>query len=301
MKELSFFAPGLKHYDEASFSDAGTCGLTAVSVTGSACALQCKHCGASILRSMKAAATPEALLNEAETAFDKGSPGLLISGGSRPDGSVPLEPFLETIALIKKRFQAPVLLHTGLITHEVARGLSEAGVDCVMIDIIGDRDTIKEVCHLNAAPDDYARSLEILASCGVPTAPHVIMGLHFGQIRGEEAALDIISRYPARAVVMVGFRPIPGTAMGQVKPLPPEDMGRLISLARKRLPSTPLLLGCERPLGEHREQTDILALEAGVDGVAFPSESAIRWARDHSANITMSRTCCSLISIPEKP
>ena len=209
---------------------------------------------------------------------------------------MPLEPFLKTIALIKNRFDAPVLLHTGLITPEVARGLSEAKIDCVMIDIIGDKDTIKEVCHLDASPDDYARSLETLAKFGVPAAPHVIMGLYFGQVKGEAAALDIIAQYPARAVVMVGFRPIPGTVMEKVTPLSPEEMGRLISLAREKLPDIPLLLGCERPLGEHREKTDILALEAGVDGVAFPAESAIRWAREHASRINLSRSCCSLIS-----
>ena len=69
MKEISFFAPGLKHYDEDCFSQAGTCGLSAVSITGSSCALKCKHCGTTILKSMKAATTPEALMSEAETAL----------------------------------------------------------------------------------------------------------------------------------------------------------------------------------------------------------------------------------------
>lgn len=296
MKKISFFAPGLKHYDQDGFSTAGSCGLAAVSVTGKACSLNCKHCGTAILRSMKPTPTPEALFNEATSAKAKGAPGLLISGGSRSDGSVPLEPFLETITRIKKDLELSVLLHTGLITDTVASGLARARVDCVMLDIIGDQDTITNVCHLHASPEDYARSLQTLISYNVPTAPHVIMGLHFGQIRGEEEALNIISKYPVKSVVMVGFRPVPGSAMSQCKPPPPHEMGRLISIARKMFPTTPVLLGCERPLGEHREKTDVLALEAGVDGIAFPSDAAFSWARNHSANISLSRTCCSLIS-----
>lgn len=294
-RKLHFFAPGLKHYDSEGFHTDKNCGLAAVSVTGSSCGLNCKHCGATILQSMRPATTPSALMAEARRAAGKGAPGLLISGGSLPNGAVPIEPFLETLKKIKQELDIDVLLHTGLVSEKVAGGLAEAAVDCVMLDIIGEDATISEVCNLNATVDDFRRSLDLLCSRNIPVAPHVIMGLHFGKVRGEERALRMISEFPVKAVVMVGFRPLPGTQMAGVSPLSPDEMGKLFILARKMFPRTPLLLGCERPLGEHREETDRLALEAGLDGIAFPCDSAVEWAREHNADLLMKRTCCSMI------
>ena len=292
---IHFFAPGLKHCDVEGLNTEGSCGLLAVSVTGAGCALNCKHCGKSILRAMAPTPTPEALLTEAKTAAAKGSPGLLVSGGSLSDGSVPLEPFFASMKAIREELGLPVLVHTGLVHPATAKGLAWAGVDCVMLDIIGHADTIREVCHLSAAVEDYALSLSLLVDASLPTVPHVIMGLHFGQILGELDALDIIARYPVTSVVMVGFRPIPGTAMAHVPPLAPESMGELFREVRARFPHTPVLLGCERPLGPHRERTDVLALDAGLDGIAFPSEEAIKFCQERNMTVHVSRTCCSMI------
>jgi hypothetical protein len=292
---VHFFAPGLKHYDVEGFNAEGSCGLTAVSVTGSGCALDCKHCGKSILRAMTPTPTPEALLAEAKRAAAKGAPGLLVSGGSLPDGSVPLEPFFATMKTVREELELPVLVHTGLVHPSTAKGLAWAGVDCVMLDIIGHADTIRQVCQISATVEDYDRSLSLLAQASLPVTPHVIMGLHFGQILGEVDALDIIACYPVTAVVMVGFRPIPGTAMAHVPPLAPESMGQLFRKARERFPHTPVLLGCERPLGPHRERTDLLALDAGLDGIAFPSEEALKLCRERNMRVRASRTCCSMI------
>jgi lipoyl synthase len=292
---IHFFVPGLKHYDVEGLNAEGKCGLVAVSVTGADCALNCKHCGQSILRAMKPTPTPELLLAEAKTAAAKGAPGLLISGGSLPDGSVPLEPFFASMKAIREELGLPVLVHTGLVHPKTAKGLAWAGVDCVMLDIIGHADTIREVCQLSAAVEDYDLSLRVLVEASLPTVPHVIMGLHFGQILGELDALDIIARYPVAAVVMVGFRPIPGTAMAHLTPLAPESMGQLFREARERFPHTPVLLGCERPLGRHRERTDLLALDAGLDGIAFPSEEAVKFCQERNLTVHVSRTCCSMI------
>ncbi len=234
-------------------------------------------------------------MEEARRAAQKGAPGLLISGGSLPDGSVPLEAFFTTIKAIREELGLSILVHTGLVSPSTAEGLARSGVDCVMLDIIGHNDTIREVCHLNATVEDYDQSLRLLVEASVPVAPHVIMGLHFGRMLGEERALDIIAAYPVEALVMVGFRPIPGTAMAHVTPLPPGSMGVLFRLARTRFPNTPVLLGCERPLGPHREKTDLLALEAGLDGIAFPSEVVVKVAHDRHMKVIGSRTCCSMI------
>ena len=122
-----------------------------------------------------------------------------------------------------------MLVHTGLVSPQIADALAEAGVDLAMLDIIGDSRTIREVYHLGASVEDYEQSLKLLVDRSIPTAPHVVMGLHFGQILGEPRALEMIAGYPIKTLVLVGFRPIPKTDMAKTAPPSPEAMGDLFA------------------------------------------------------------------------
>lgn len=294
-RQIHFFRPGFRTYESGSFLETGSCGTMALSITGPECRLRCKHCGASILRNMRAAVTPEALLQEARRVFQKGGRSILVSGGSEEDGRVPLGPFLSTLKEIRSQWGLKVLVHTGLVSAETADGLAEAGISAALLDIIGHDETIRRVYNLRAAVGDYEASLRRLTERAIPTAPHIIMGLHFGRMKGENQALEMITRYPIKAVVLVGLRPLPHTAMAGVRPPDPETLGKVFVQARKMFPQTPVVLGCERPLGRHRQQTDILAVTLGLDGIAYPSEQALISAREQGLEIRTSSECCALI------
>jgi hypothetical protein len=60
-------------------------------------------------------------------------------------------------------------------------------------------------------------------------------------------------------------------------------------------PETPLVLGCMRPKGKHRIETDTYAIKAGVNAIAFPAEEAIKFAQNQGHNISFSSFCCSQI------
>ena len=295
---ISFFFPSLKHYESSITPEGNSCGTAAISITGSACALKCKHCGGTILKRMEPALTPQALKEQAHQLVQKGIRSILISGGSRPDGTVPLGNFLGAVKEIKRETGIKVLVHTGLVSQKLADRLADAGIDCAMIDIIGARETVREIYGLKAEVVDFENSLKWLTERNIPTAPHVVMGLHFGEMRGEKQALSMIAGYPVSALVLVGFRPIPGTAMAGVKPLSPEAMGELFVMTRELFPHTPVLLGCERPLGRHRVKTDQLAIEAGLDGIAYPGEEAINLVRENGITIRSYYDCCALIPPP---
>jgi len=63
------------------------------------------------------------------------------------------------------------------------------------------------------------------------------------------------------------------------------------------MPRTFINLGCARPVGEHKRQTYILAIRAGVDGIAVPSKQAEEEAARLGLTIIKHPTCCSLISL----
>ena len=87
--------------------------------------------------------------------------------------------------------------------------------------------------------------------------------------------------------------PIHGTAMAKVPPPKPTDIAKVTALARQMFPETPLVLGCMRPKGKSRGETDVLALKAGVDAVAFPSEEAVEYAKSKGYKTAFSSYCCA--------
>jgi uncharacterized radical SAM superfamily protein len=293
-RKIQFYAPSFMHYETSSYRSSSA-DFPTVSVTGKGCTLNCKHCGGKVLETMHPVDSPEKLLEVCTELKQKGAVGCLISGGCLPDGSVPLEKFIPVIAKIKRDLGLAVLVHTGIINLEMAKQLKKAGVDAALIDIIGSDQTIREIYHLDTTVKDYAESLKALQEAGIDFVPHVIVGLHHGELKGEFTALNMIAQYKPSAVVIIAFMPIRGTAMEKVTPPTPTDIAKVTATARIMFPKTPVVLGCMRPKGKHRTETDVLALKAGVDAIAFPSEEAIKYAKAQGYAINFSPYCCSQI------
>lgn len=292
--KIRFFAPSFVHYKTDYFCSSPVA-FPSISVTGSFCALKCKHCGGKVLKTMLPALTPKELFNLCVELKGKGAVGCLISGGCMPDGSVPLRKFVDAIAKVKQDLGLTVVVHTGVIDLPTARRLKEAGVDAALIDVIGLEETIREIYQLNVKVKDYDRSLEALYESGIPTVPHVLVGLHYGKLKGEIQALKIISKHSPSAVIIIALIPISGTPMDRVNPPTPEDIVRVLIMARLMLPHTPIVLGCMRPKGKHRVKTDTLAVRAGVNAIAFPSGKAIQLAQSLGLEVAFSSLCCSQI------
>jgi len=294
-RRIRFFAPSIKHFEIESYRNSPEPYFVPVSITGSACALNCKHCGRKLLETMTAATTPEKLFGMARNLAERGCYGMLLSGGADAKGVVRLERFVPAIRRITEELGLRVAVHTGIITPELARALAEANVHSAMLDIIGDDDTVREVYGLDATVEDYRGSLENITAVGVPASPHIVIGLHFGQLRGEYRAVDIAAAFPIASLVLVAFKPISGTEMAKSPVCTPEEVRDVIAYAREKLPETPILLGCARPGGEHQVKTDLYAIEAGVDGIAYPCEQAVKRARELGYEISFCDVCCSLI------
>jgi uncharacterized radical SAM superfamily protein len=299
-KKIRFYAPSFMYYKTRYYCSSPT-DFPTISVTGKGCALQCKHCGGKVLETMYPATLPENLLNLCAQLKQEGALGCLISGGCQPNGAVPITKFVGAIKKVKRELGLTVFVHTGIIDFDTAEKLRDAGVDAALIDIIGSDETIKEIYNLNVTVKDYESSLEALHKAGIVFVPHVIVGLHYGRLKGEFHALEMISQYKPQALVIIAFMPIHGTQMSMIEPPKPEDIAKVTTAARLMLPKTPLVLGCMRPKGKHRVQTDILAIEAGVDAIAFPTEEAITFAQHQGYSLSFSSCCCSQIYSDIRP
>jgi len=156
-KNIFFYVPSFVHYENEYFRSSKNA-FQSISITGKTCSLNCSHCGGKLLGAMIPAPSPKALVETCRELKSRGAVGCLISGGCLPDGSVPLERFVDAIAEVKK-LGLNVVVHTGLVDFYVASKLKQAGVDAVSIDVIGSEETAKEVYNIHASLEDYRQSL----------------------------------------------------------------------------------------------------------------------------------------------
>lgn len=293
-RRIYFYAPGFTHYNNKYFRSFPNI-FPSISITGLYCSLNCDHCCGKLLKTMIPATTPDRLIEVCSSLKRNGAIGCLVSGGCLPNGSVPIWRFIDAIFEVKRRLGLTIVVHTGLIDFETAVRLKEAGVDAISVDIIGSEETVREVYHLKASLKEYAETLRALKEAGVPFTPHVLVGLHYGVIKGEFKAIEMISKYEPSALIIIVFFPIKGTKMEHVSPPPPEAVIGVITRARLLMPHVPIALGCARPKRAYRLMLDKLAVEAGVNAIAFPRTETIEIAKSLGLEVRFSQTCCSQI------
>ncbi len=292
--------PTFKEYDTPDVKGCGKNSFPAFSITGSACALNCDHCQTKILEPMISATSPEELDRKVrDLILLQNLQGFLLSGGSNRRNEIRYERFYPVVEKLKRDHpQLRVAIHTALTDEASAKRMEAAGVDTAMMDVIGAQETIKEVYHLDRTVDDFESTLAALCTTSMQITPHIVVGLHYGRILGEEYALDMVSRYPTQALVLVVIMPFyakPGTFIEPTT----QDVGRIFLAARERLQDREINLGCARPAGMHKRVTDAYAVMAGLDGIAFPAEGATDVARAIGRNINQQHSCCSVKLSPD--
>jgi len=285
-KNITFYHPGMFRYN-------GSWGkYPAISITGKKCELQCDHCRSKILESMIYATTPEELIRKCMKLKEMGNTGCLISGGSRKDGTIPWDDFIPAIKTIKETTDLFISVHSGIIDFQTAKKMKDVGIDQALIDVIGDEETFKKIYHVDFGIDKIEGSLDALRNAGIPIIPHIVVGLNYGQIKGEYNAIEMIKRYSPEVLVIVSLMSLAGTPMKDVLPPDPEEIAKIIATARIKMPNIPLSLGCARERAN--SLIDVMAVDCGVNRIAIPSEEAIKKAKGYGLHIKWKKTCCSV-------
>jgi uncharacterized radical SAM superfamily protein len=293
---LRFYTPTFRAYATEDLKSCGKNRFPAFSITGGACALNCDHCQAKILEPMIPATSPEELHRKVrDLVLLQDLQGFLLSGGSNRRNEVPYQRYYPTIETLKREFPyLRIAAHTALLDERRAKQMEAAGVDVAMTDVIGAAETIREVYHLDRPVEDFERTLAALSATAMEIVPHVVIGLHYGRILGEENALAMIARYPVAAVVLVVVMPYYAPKDRPFALVAPEDVAGVFVAARQRIRQAPVQLGCARPAGTHKLLTDAYAVMAGFDGIAYPAEGIVALARAIGRPIEQEHACCSV-------
>ncbi len=291
---IDFYAPGLKRWQTQEWQPKNSRRFLPVSVTGNACALQCDHCQAKVLEGMVSVRMGQNLFTLAEQLKASGSEGLLVSGGSLVNGSVPLKRHLKYVRRIKEELGMKVVVHSGVVTPTTAEALANSGVDAVMLDIIGADETIRDVYHLSLQASDFDRSLELLSDANLRIIPHIVIGLHYGKLLGEWNALEMIKKHSIDTLILVILTPLIGTPMAHIPPPSLDDVVSFFHHARQNMATSRINLGCARPMGLEKLQIDRAAVELGLNGIAYPAEGIIEYAKDLGLTPKLYEWCCSM-------
>ncbi len=291
---MDFYAPGLKRWQSSEWHPRNPRRFLPVSVTGPACALQCDHCQAKVLRGMVSVRAGQDLLDLARRLKASGAQGLLVSGGSGKTGEVPLLPHLWAVRRVREELGMRVVVHSGVVSPALAAGLADCGVDAVMLDIIGADETIAQVYHLDLRVADFDRSLGLLADRGLRIIPHIVLGLHYGRFLGEHRALELVASHPVSTLILVVLTPLVGTPMADLPPPPAEDVVAFFGAARQAVPDVPVNLGCARPMGALKVELDHAAVDVGLNGIAYPADGVIAYAASRGREPRLHEWCCSL-------
>lgn len=266
----------------------------AVSITGSRCSLGCEHCRGKILEPMYSVGNSKELLDLCIQLEQQGALGCLVTGGSDNQGRLPWREFLEGIRKVKAHTGLHVSVHSGMLDPDTARALKEAGVDQALVEVVGAWETWSRVMHLQEGPKLLEETLDALYSSGLKVAPHIVAGIHGGEILGERKALEILKHYPVEILVWVAFMPLRGTPLGKAPPAAPQEVARLIAESRFMFPKAFISLGCARPRGRERLELERLALRAGVQRIALYSEETVEAARELGLEVEFQPSCCSV-------
>ena len=294
-RAIRFSTPTFKSYSSCDVEGCGKNSFPAFSVTAGGCALDCDHCQAKILEPMIPATNPEMLERKVrELVATQDLQGFLLSGGSTKKNEIRYERYYPVLERLKRDHpKLKIAIHSALLDAPRARAMAAAGVDTAMMDVIGSQDTIRQVYHLERPVADFEATLAALCETSMEVVPHIVIGLHYGRILGEPAALDIVSRHRIHSLVLVVIMPFyakPGTFATPDT----ADVGRIFLEARQRIADRQVLLGCARPPGMHRRVTDAYAVMAGLDGIAFPADGALGVAHAIGRPVFQEHACCSM-------
>jgi len=294
-RPIRFSTPTFKDYASTELKGCAKNSFPSFSITAGACGLNCDHCRAEILKPMVPATSPAMLDQKVRhLVATQNLQGFLLSGGSNRRNEIPYERYYPVVEGLKRDFPGmKIAIHTALTDERGARAMESAGVDTAMMDVIGADETIRDVYHLDRPVQDFEATLAALCSTSMEVSPHIVIGLHYGRMLGETNALDIVSRHPVTALVLVVVMPF--YAKPGLYAVPDAtEVGRIFGEARHRLADRQVLLGCARPPGLHKRIVDAYAVMAGLDGIAFPADGAVAVAEAIGRPHHQEHACCSI-------
>ena len=160
-RPIRFSTPTFKEYTSTELSGCNKNSFPAFSITAGACGLNCDHCQKKILEPMIPATKPAILDQKVRQLIEtQGLNGFLLSGGSNKKNEISYGRYLPVVEQLKIDYpDLKIAIHSALLDEKRAKDMESAGVDTVMMDVIGAQQTINEVYKLDRPVADFESTL----------------------------------------------------------------------------------------------------------------------------------------------
>lgn len=258
----------------------------ALSITGLWCELKCPYCKGRYLKGMLAVTSPKELHDTIIKLWNRGTRGVLISGGFTKNGYLPLgNEYLEIIKKIKKETGMVVSVHSGLIGKELIDRLWASHVDFIDFEVPPSNNYLKYMKNLphhnlEMYLDILSYTLNIYDKDFI--VPHIVLVSKSSTLEEERSTVRrVIEFEPVRLVFLVE---IPTKLYEEV------DLERVIKIMKytREISSIETILGCMRPWWI-KKKLDALAIEKHlINRIATPTNQTIK-----KYNLEVIYACCS--------
>lgn len=224
-----------------------------VSVTGSRCPMNCKHCGGVYLKHMVPIWDMKKFVDEGRKVF-------LISGGMSINGEIPFGKWEVILEKLKKENTLKYNFHVGFPRrrNEVANKLA----DVISADFFADPDVMEEIYNIRRDP---LEQIYVMKSYDVRVVPHLTIGVMCGEITHELRAIEMLSKN-FRSIVLNVFIPTPSTVYENCPSPSLDDVLKIFKIAREKFDV--VFLGCMQPKGVYRNE--LQSKIRFVDGITKP-------------------------------
>lgn len=221
----------------------------------------------------------------------EGAIGFLLSGGCDASGSLPIDPFLPSIAAINESTHLRINAHIGYPPREKIPSLVEAGIDAFSITFpISDR-IGREYLRVENAIDRYLETVDALRRCGARRViPHVLLGL--SSLDEDMRGLELLAKDSPRALVAIAFTPLENTPLSTRPPTSEYHLANALKCARELMPNASIVLGCMRPRGHVTLET--MLMKNILNGIVMPSRRAEKKVEESGLIMEHHHGCCAI-------
>jgi len=127
----------------------------------------------------------------------------------------------------------------------------------------------------------------------LPVIPHILIGHYFGRMSGEYKALEMLKRHNFKMLVLLVIMPLPETSIKTFPSL--GEINDFFIESRNTFPDKPIILGCARPIGDVKYEIDKLAIDAGLNGIAFPADGILKYVINKNLDYEFIDSCCGVV------
>jgi len=229
--------------------------------------------------------SPHSFINIVRELYASGVRGLLLSGGFRSNGTLPIEPYLDKLRIVKSEFNLIISAHLGLVTNRDILYCLRGLIDIVDYEFTLSSFIVNYVRGFNFSPERYVKSLVRIIGSGLRVIPHVYAWhpeINKDIFREE---LRVISDFGIEEITLL-------TYIDPFKTYEPIKLAKVVEsyveYARRVFPGR-IYMGCMRP-GYIKSLLDPVLVSRGlVDRVANPYYKVLR---EHPGEIY--DACCSV-------